>query len=356
MSEIPDSEVQDISAPEEASVLAQEQQVSHIYNLSFAPPVIPDDDGNFNFVRAVSRFSDIVNEGDTRFSVKLRKLLDLGRAELGQDNAALSRVLGLEFEVIAAIARRGSETKEQQLRKGFRYSVVNSYCGLAIRQNEPISSFDSAAECVVFNEYSTYLGCIVKVDGKTYGVLSFCRKSKQDKDFSEEEKLFVKVLARYLGNELGRARSQQALTFRIEFEKLLAAISRDFINLGPNEMDLGIYQALERIAEFSGVDMSYVFLFRDENTMMDISHWWMKDNGKPNFQTADIPLSSFPWSMRKILKREVVVMTEFDQMPIEASHERSFIKSQGLKTAILVPLLYSGKVLGWLALPPIIKG
>ncbi len=71
-----------------------------------------------------------------------------------------------------------------------------------------------------------------------------------------------------------RKRADQALRDRLAFEQLIATISTRFVNLRPQEIDAGVNEALQEIGRFTGVDRSYVFLFRDDRQFMDNTHEW----------------------------------------------------------------------------------
>jgi PAS domain S-box-containing protein len=71
-----------------------------------------------------------------------------------------------------------------------------------------------------------------------------------------------------------RKQVEDALRYRVEFEKLVSAISTKFVNLASDEIDSGIDYTLQRIGEFAGVDRSYVFQFYDDGRKMDNTHEW----------------------------------------------------------------------------------
>jgi len=55
--------------------------------------------------------------------------------------------------------------------------------------------------------------------------------------------------------------------YRLGFERLVAALSAEFINLSVDEIDAGIECALAKIGAFAGVDRSYVFLFSEDGAL-----------------------------------------------------------------------------------------
>ena len=301
------------------------------------------------FAEAIAAFSDTVARANESFYAKLLKLLELGREYLGLEAGVLSRLVGTHLEVVAARCPQSLVEQNQihPMHKGARYPLQGTFCANTIRQDEPYAFEVNEQESNSFGRES-YLGSSIRVHDQIYGTFCFWSVRARTHPFSPEEKLFVRVVSRYIGNEIGRIRVKEALTSKMELEKLSASISRNFIELGPEEVDQGVRDALQRIAEFYGVDLSYVLIFKDNNTKMDISHWWMADHLEPTFRTTDIPVEKYTWSMSKIINRQVLVMPDHDKLPPEAEAERRFIKRQSFKTAILVPLVHAGKSLGFI--------
>ena len=74
-----------------------------------------------------------------------------------------------------------------------------------------------------------------------------------------------------------RKEAEENLHYRTQFEELIAVISTQFINLPIEKTDDGLHAALRKIGEFTGVDRSYVFLFRENETKMDNTHEWCRE-------------------------------------------------------------------------------
>src|SRR5688572_12339815 len=56
-----------------------------------------------------------------------------------------------------------------------------------------------------------------------------------------------------------RARIEEQLYARVAFEKQIAALSSQFINLGPDDVDRAISEGLAAIGSLARVDRAYVF-------------------------------------------------------------------------------------------------
>ncbi len=71
-----------------------------------------------------------------------------------------------------------------------------------------------------------------------------------------------------------RKYAEDALQYRVEFEKLITSISTHFINVALENIRPEINQALKRIGSFAGVDRSYIFRFQDQGNKADNIYEW----------------------------------------------------------------------------------
>ncbi|MCB0323094.1 MAG: response regulator [Bdellovibrionales bacterium] len=303
---------------------------------------------DFSLDRALSDFSDIVSDYSITFDVKIRRLLVMTTAHLRLRGGVLLQIHGGECEVVAAHAAAQETEDPLLLKQGLRLPLSDLCCGRTIREAGPyaVESVREQYPEAEYRYYDAYIGCPIYVNEQLYGTLSFISGERRLESFTDSEKLFVKMTARYVGNEIGRQQTRDALTYRIEFEKLLNIISTNFINLPVEEVDHGIQEALAKIAQFADVDLSYIFVFKDDCRRMDISHCWFTDDFTPQFRVKDIPVEKYQWAMEQILRREVVYIPDFDELPEQASTVQRFCRAQGIQSAIMVPMVYSGATIG----------
>ena len=143
--------------------------------------------------------------------------------------------------------------------------------------------------------------------------------------------------------------AQEALQRRSAFENLVTAISTRFINLGSEEIDDGITQALRQIGEFTAVDRSYVFLFSEDRARFGCSHEWNAPGIQPQIDgLQDLPVEEWKWSNAQILDGQVLHIPRVADLPAEAAAERREFERQGIQSLIVVPMAYQGTVIGFL--------
>ena len=146
-----------------------------------------------------------------------------------------------------------------------------------------------------------------------------------------------------------RKQVEKALQYRAEFERLITATSTNLINLPPGKIDKGINQALQTIGEFADVDRSYVFLFQKDGIKMDNTHeWCVKDITPQIHRLKNILIDDFRWSLGKIRQSETVHIPRVISLPTAAKTEKKEFESANIQSLVMVPVIYSGRVIGFL--------
>lgn len=142
---------------------------------------------------------------------------------------------------------------------------------------------------------------------------------------------------------------QEQLTYRIEFERMVGAVSSNFINLKSNRIDAGIKLALDIIGNFMNVNRSYLFLFSDNNSIAKLSYQWHGDFVKKFGNDNEIfRVSEFPLLFSSILRGETIFLEDVNRIKKEFSKEKEMLLNLGAQSVIWVPLSLEGKVIGGL--------
>jgi diguanylate cyclase (GGDEF)-like protein/PAS domain S-box-containing protein len=145
-----------------------------------------------------------------------------------------------------------------------------------------------------------------------------------------------------------RIQAEEVLKYRLEFERLIASVSTNFINLPIEKIDDEINRVLKIIGEFASADRSYVFLASDNMATVDNTHEWCAEGIDPQIQKLKgLNVKDFPWWARKINGFENIYIARLSDLPEEASNERNLLDSEGVKSLIVVPLVYSGSAVGF---------
>ena len=153
-----------------------------------------------------------------------------------------------------------------------------------------------------------------------------------------------------------RKLAEEALKFRVEFEKLITSISTTFVNLTSSQIDGGITSALQVLGLFTGADRCFCFLCGKENIMLQRKYLWNAQAVESNaLKDTALKAGTFSWIMSKIKNFESVSMDRIEDLPEEAHGERQWFKVHGVQSFINVPLVYGGTALGIIGLESLRK-
>jgi PAS domain S-box-containing protein len=143
---------------------------------------------------------------------------------------------------------------------------------------------------------------------------------------------------------------EHALQHQFQLQKIITALSTEFINLTPDEIDDGIMRALKMIGEFIDADRSYVFLFYDNLTRMNNTHEWCADGIKPEIHNCQgFFVKDFPWCEAIINRFETIHIPRVADLPPDAI-EKEVFQSQHIQSLVLIPMTYCKSLYGFIGL------
>jgi len=141
----------------------------------------------------------------------------------------------------------------------------------------------------------------------------------------------------------------EELTYRVEFENLIATMSTSFINLAPDEIDLGINHALQAIGEFICADHGYAILLSENGTSIDNGHEWCAKGIDPQMaKFRGLELKDFPLLAERIGKSESFYIPSIAQLPLEVKADDGLLQLLGIQCLIVVPMVSGKAVIGLL--------
>ncbi len=141
--------------------------------------------------------------------------------------------------------------------------------------------------------------------------------------------------------------AQQELQYRLDLESLLATLSTYLIDLKSSEIDNGIKVALEWIGVFSKIDRNYVLLINEERQNISNTHeWCAKGIEALREKRQNIPLAEIKRWANKVDIEEIIYIPNVAKLPKTESSIKAFLRSQSIKSLVIVPMIYSGNLIG----------
>ena len=135
---------------------------------------------------------------------------------------------------------------------------------------------------------------------------------------------------------------RSAIEGQLEFERFVAELSFQFINLPANEVIDVIRYGLRRIGQEANLDRAVFLRISADGMLSDVITWTAA--GIPS---VELPLSAkthFPWAIERVAAGELVAFSSLTDIPSEI--DRETLRTIGTKSGIYIPLSVDGRVTG----------
>lgn len=177
---------------------------------------------------AIRQLYQVTVESNVSFEERIAQLLRMGCDRLGMEIGLLGRVWVEHYEVIAAHLSSEFPFKFTQgdtlsLDQTFEREVVRSTGVLYVEsikhsqwRNHPVHRT---------RHLESYIGTQVIVNGRVYGTLSFMSRNPHSA-FRQTDIEMLKLMANYIGSEIARENSQQALQRQNQYLLLMKQITQ----------------------------------------------------------------------------------------------------------------------------------
>jgi diguanylate cyclase (GGDEF)-like protein/PAS domain S-box-containing protein len=179
----------------------------------------------------LAAFHDIADDSSIPLPERCRALLALGQRVFGLPLGMIARVEHGVYEIVAA------QPADDRLFPGARFAAEQTYCHVTLGSAEPVG-FDKATggpweQHPCFREFhlEAYLGARIRVSGQTWGTLSFASLTPSPRRHTEDDYLFLKLMAQWLGHAFDARERELRIT---DLERNAAAVrdeafSRDLV-------------------------------------------------------------------------------------------------------------------------------
>ena len=158
------------------------------------------------------------------------------------------------------------------------------------------------------------------------------------------------ALVAYVGYLFLRLRANaRTLQARLEFERLVAAISAGFINLSRDGIDEGINDGLARLASHAGVDRAQIIVSAGDNGGITGSYLWSRTNiSAPACGLVDVLWVARQWPFEEYEHAGCIHVPDVQALPI--SLQKSKLQRSGIRSWLCIPMWSGGKQVGFLTL------
>ena len=146
-----------------------------------------------------------------------------------------------------------------------------------------------------------------------------------------------------------RRKVREKLQYYSKFERLIIEISLKLMNADKQTLPDTMNFVIEELGKFMKVDRAYVFdLDYMTETMSNTFEWCNQDIPSALNDLQNVPFSMFPWWMNQLYQNLEITVDNINDMPFETEDEREMFTAQGIKSLLVVPIVYEGKAQGFI--------
>jgi PAS domain S-box-containing protein len=144
-----------------------------------------------------------------------------------------------------------------------------------------------------------------------------------------------------------RKRAEQAQRRGLEFETFLFDLSRTFIGLPEEEVDVHMARGLAQVGEFLEMDRVTLLELSLDRTQMTVAYSWSAPGvaSPPSVFTQ----RTLPWWLEHVLRGDVSPVSHVDDLPEEAAAEKAYLRRERIASAATIPLRVGGEIAGAIA-------
>jgi PAS domain S-box-containing protein len=136
--------------------------------------------------------------------------------------------------------------------------------------------------------------------------------------------------------------TRKSIEDRLDFERRLADVSLQFVNVPGDQVSEAIRLALEQIGESLDLDRCTFYRVQPDGMLVEPVSW--QRAGVPPLAAPTAPRDQFPWAHAQLRSGRLFCFRSLDEIPDEL--DREGFQERGIKSALVVPLSVAGEVVG----------
>jgi len=147
--------------------------------------------------------------------------------------------------------------------------------------------------------------------------------------------LHAAVLRHSIGCLVEKRQVEEGIRHRIAVEESLAKVSKTLIAASGQDLT----DALKTLAEAVAANRAYVLFMEGNGLRVTDTNEWCDDLTEPALHgQRGAATATRPWLMEKIRRGEDVVITDVDELPVEAEAEKAAFQARGARAMVLMPV------------------
>jgi len=132
-----------------------------------------------------------------------------------------------------------------------------------------------------------------------------------------------------------------------KFQRVLAGVSSDLVNLSTNNFDKKINGSLAEIGQFFDIDFIQIFKFTDDEKFISSIHKWANNNFKFHINDLqNLPVNSLDWLIKQIEDNDYFKICKIDNLSQGNKMKKKLLNSLNIESAVFVPIYIENRLFG----------
>lgn len=145
-----------------------------------------------------------------------------------------------------------------------------------------------------------------------------------------------------------RKQKEESIKQQAERDGLLSNIARQLID---QDLQTAVNFTLKELGKFTQCDRSYIIRYFPHQQVWSLVHEWCNEYIPSTLSNSqNIPLDLFPWFSQQLIQGNSICINHIDDLPLDAEAEKEAFDNSLSPTLVVVPMMASGKILGYLGL------
>ena len=145
-------------------------------------------------------------------------------------------------------------------------------------------------------------------------------------------------------NSSRRRRAEESIKQQLQIQALFTRVSTRFTTISPDEIDSAINEGFAQIGKHLDIGRIALLQFSSDKTELHLTHGYAShaEDRPLNFIVSE----KLPWFSGSLIQGKILRISKAEDIPKEAVAERQYMKAQGFKSFLTIPMIISDSVIG----------
>ncbi len=151
----------------------------------------------------------------------------------------------------------------------------------------------------------------------------------------------------YLKDITERKREKDELELQHRFQKTLAEVSSNLVNLSSNNIDYKINDSLAVIGDFFDIEHIQIFKLSEDKSFLTRIHEWHNNLAFSKEELKKISAAKIPWWIKQLKNKDFFTVCDIENLPVAAKKDKEFLNQQNIRSAASVSIYIDNELFGF---------